>query len=114
MLRDLDDRRLARADGRPVVHRRERARKVDGREVGERDEVAADGEVLNDPLSVVLAERGLTREGVRDGRALRVVLDRGSAASLGSGRHGGGDGVPGREADPREIVGVVGVPLIPG
>ena len=71
-------------------------------------------EVLDDPLSVVLAERGLAREGVRNGRALRVVLDHGRAAGLGGGCHGGGDGVASREADAREVVGVVGVPLIPG
>ena len=82
--------------------------------IGRREGLTVRLEVLNDPLGVVLAERGLAGEGVRDGRALRVVLDRGSAASLGSGRHGGGDGVPGREADTREVVGVVGVPLIPG
>ena len=55
--------------------------------------------VLNDPFCVELAERGLAGEGVRDGRALRVILDHSRATSLGRRRHGGRDGIAGREAD---------------
>ena len=112
-LLDVDDSSAGRAN-RAGRRGRGRAGEGDSAEVSEGNEAAVGLEVLNDPLGIVLAERGLAGEGVGDGRALRVVLDGGSAAGLGGGLHGGGDGVASREADAREVVGVVGVPLIPG
>ena len=70
-------------------------------------------EVLNDPLGIVLAKRGLAGERVCDRLSLRVVFDCGRAACFGGCLHSGSHGVAGREANPREVVHIVRVPLVP-
>ena len=75
VLLHVDDRR-ARGGRRTAPRARGRARERDGAEVGERHEPAALLEVLDDPLRVLLAERRLARERVRDRLARRAVLER--------------------------------------
>ena len=113
VLLNVDERRARGPDGGAAVRGRGRAGERDAPEVGERHEAAARGEVLDDPLRVVLAERGLARERVRDGLACGLVRDRRRAARLGRRGHGHLDGVARGEADAREVVRVVRVPLVP-
>ena len=113
VLLDVNERRAGRADGRAADGARRRAGEGDGAEVGEGNEGAALLEVLDDPLRVVLAERGLAGEGVRDGLPGRLVGDRRRAARLGSRGDRDGHSVAGGEADTGEVVGVVRVPLVP-
>ena len=112
-LLDVDEGGARGADG-AARGARGRAGELDGAEVGEGHEGAALLEVLDDPLGVVLAERGLAGERVRDGLARAHVRDLRRAAGLGRRGDGDGDGVAGGEGDAREVVGVVGVPLVPG
>ncbi|KAH0194525.1 hypothetical protein KCV03_g44, partial [Aureobasidium melanogenum] len=72
--------------------------------------------VFDNPLGIGLAESacGFAAKGVADGRAFAVVLDGGYSAGGGCGGYGDGDTVAGREADAAEVVGVVGVPFVPG
>jgi hypothetical protein len=113
VLLDVDDVRAAGA-GRARGSLRGRAGEGDGAKVGEGHERGALLEVLDDPLSVLLAERRRGRDLLRDGLALRVVGDHGRAGRGARRGDGERDGVAGAEADTGEVVGVVGVPLVPG
>ena len=113
VLADVDEARARGADG-AAARARLRAREGDLAEVGEGDEAVVGREVLDDPLRVVLAERGLARERVRDGLAGRLVRDRRLAGRLRGRGHGHLNRVARLEADAREVVRVVGVPLEPG
>ena len=112
-LLDVDGGRAGGADGGAARGRRGRRGEDDGAEVGEGHERGALLEVLDDPLRVVLAERRLAGERVRDGLALGLVRDRRRAARLGRRGDRHGDDVARGEADAGEVVRVVGVPLIP-
>lgn len=89
--------------------------KGDGAKVGKGDEAAALLKILDDPLGIGLAKGGRGGcEAVRDGLASGLVLDHGGASLLARGGHGDGDLVAGLHGDAGEIVGDLGVPLIPG
>ena len=114
VLLNVDERRARGPDGGAAVRGRGRAGERDAPEVGERHEAAARGEVLDDPLRVVLAERGLARERVRHGLAGRLVRDRRLAGRLRRRGHGHLDRVARLEADAGEVVRPGGEPLVPG
>lgn len=90
---------------------------VKGRERSKRlGSAVDDGEVLNDPLGVGLAERALNLAGgesVGDGLAVGLVGDGGDTAGCAGGLNAHLDGVTGRDVDAGEVVGVVGNPLVP-
>ena len=113
VLLEVDDIRAGGAD-RAAGGARGRAGERNGAPVGERDEPAVLLEVLDDPLRVLLAERGLAAEAVRDLLAGGVVDERRGAARRGSCGDGRGDRVAGADFEAREVVSVVGVPLVPG
>ncbi len=102
--------RALRAAGKAGGHAGERDRSP----VGEGDEGVAFGEVLDDPLRVLLAERGLAGERVRHRLAGGVVDERRGATRQGSRDDRGGDRVAGAEAEPGEVVREVREPLEPG
>jgi hypothetical protein len=85
----------------------------DSAEVGEGHERVALLEVLNDPLSVLLAESARRRERLGDGLAVGVVLDHGSARLGCGGGDGDGDRVTSAERDTAEVVCGSGEPLEP-
>jgi hypothetical protein len=88
----------------------------DRAEVSELNHGATLLEVLDNPLSVVLAQvayGALVAERVLDGLASGVVLDGCSACGLAGGGDSHSDGVSSGEGDSREVIGVIGVPLIP-
>ena len=69
-------------------------------------------EVLDNPLGVLLAERGRRRDLLREGLALGAVRDDGRA-SLGRSRDDGHGGrVAGVKDDAGEVVGVVRIPYV--
>ena len=70
--------------------------------------------VLDDPLSVLLAKSSGRGEGLGDGLASRKVLNDGCSGLGGGSSDGELDLVAGLDGDAGEIVGVVGVPFIPG
>ena len=76
LVNQVNERRACRPDRLPLERRRSSVRELDLAEVRKRHELAPDREVLDDPLRVLLAERLLAREGVRDGLACRLVRDR--------------------------------------
>lgn len=85
----------------------------DSAEVGKGNERAALLVVLNDPLGILLAKRGSRSDRLCDGFALGDVLDnRGTGFGAGGG-DGQLDAVTRGERNAGEVVGVVGVPLIP-
>ena len=88
-------------------------RELDLPKVSERHELAAHREVLDDPLHVLLAQRGLLRERVRDGLSRRLVRDGGFAGRLGRRGHGHLDVVARFEADAAEVGRGRGVPFVP-
>jgi hypothetical protein len=110
---DHVDRVRARRRHAPRALARRRARERDSAEVRHRHQRRALLEVLDDPLRVLLAQRGSGRDRLGHALARRVVLDHGRAR-LGRRRSDGdGDRVAGGEGDAGEVVGVVGVPLVP-
>ena len=113
VLHDIDELRARRANRRPAHGAGRGARERDAPEVREGHEAIGGAEVLDDPLRIVLAQRGLSREAVRDRLARRLVRDLRRAARGGGSGDGDGDGVARGEADPGEVVRVVGVPLVP-
>ena len=113
VLLDVDDGRTTRTDARTADSAGGGAREGDSAEVGEGHESAVRAEVLYDPLRVVLAQRGLARECVRDRLAVGVVGDLDGAARRRGGGDADGDLVPRGEADAGEVVRVVGEPLVP-
>ena len=93
---------------------RDLRREGDGAKVGEGDERAALLVVLDDPLRVLLAQRRAGRDRLGHGLALGHVLDD-CRARRGAARGDRElDGIAARERDAREVVRVVGVPLVPG
>lgn len=87
---------------------------LDGVEVGEGHQGETLLEVLNDPLSIILAKVTLAAGPcVVDGLAGGGVLNGGSTSGGGGGLNGHDDGVTSGDVH-GEVVGVVGVPLIPG
>jgi hypothetical protein len=86
VLLNVDDGRTARANRTAGVLRGRRASEGDSAEVSEGDEAATGAEVLNDPFSVLFAQRGGGGDRLSDSRPLRVVLDYGRA---GLGRRRG-------------------------
>lgn len=91
---------------------------VKGRERSERlGSAANDGEVLDDPLSVGLAESALNLAGgerVRNGLTVGLIGDGGDTAGGAGGLDTHLDSVAGRDVDAGEVVGVIGNPLVPG
>lgn len=91
---------------------------VKGRERSERlGSTADDGEVLNDPFGVGLAEGALNLAGgesVGNGLTVGLVGDGGDTAGRAGSLNAHLDGVTGRDVDAGEVVGVVGNPLVPG
>lgn len=89
-----------------------------GRERSKRlGSAADDGKVLNDPLSVGLAEGALNLAGgesVRNGLAVGLIGDGSDTAGGAGGLDAHLDSVAGRDVDAGEVVGVVGNPLVPG
>ena len=112
-LDDVDLLRVLGADLLVARRRRGRVGEGDLAEVGEGDEPPR-REVLDDPLRVVLAQRGLARERVRDDLARAVVPDPRLAGRLRERGHGHRDGVAGLERDAGEVVRPGGEPLVPG
>ena len=109
----VDDRR-ARGARRAAREPGGRAGERDGAPVSEGDELATLLVVLDDPLRVLLAQRGLAGEGVRDRLAGAVVHER-RRARRGRGRGDGrGDRVAGADVEAGEVGGASGVPLEPG
>ena len=113
VLLHVDDGR-ARGGGRAARGASRHTSEGDGAPVGEGDEASALREVLDDPLRVLLAERGLAGERVRDRLAGGVVDDRRRPAGARRRGHGHGDRVSGADRDAREVVRKVGEPLEPG
>ena len=116
-LLDVNDRGARRGDGGARDSASGGAGECDGTKVGEGYEGArattARLEVLDDPLGVVLAETCGGGEGGGDGLALGVVHDRERALGGARGGGGQGDGVTSGEGDAAEVIGVVGVVLVP-
>ena len=73
ILYDIDELRARRTDSRAAGGARGGPGKRDAPEVRKRHEPVGCAEVLHDPLRVVLAQRGLARERVRDRLARRLV-----------------------------------------
>ena len=113
VLLHVDDGR-ARGGGRAARRASRHTSEGDGAPVGEGDEASALREVLDDPLRVLLAERGLAGERVRDRLPGGVVDDRRRPAGARRRGHGHGDRVSGADRDAREVVRKVGEPLEPG
>jgi len=114
VLLNVDDAGAGNTDGGSGLDGRSTG-EGDSAKVGEGDKGGTRLEVLNNPLSVILAEVTLlaTGESVCDGSTRSNVLDDSFTSSLGSCGDGSLDGVTSRDADTREVVGVVWVPLIP-
>ena len=85
----------------------------DRAEVSKGHERVALLEVLDDPLRVLLAERAGRGDRLRHALAVAVVRDDRRAVGGGGCGDGQSDAVAGAEADAGEVVGVVGVPLVP-
>lgn len=87
----------------------------DSSEVGEGNKGVVLLEILDNPLSIVLAEVSIdtTSEAVGDRLAVGVVGDDSSSGSLGAGSDLGGDGVTGSNGDASKIVCIIWVPLVP-
>lgn len=85
-------------------------------EVGEGNQGAAALEVLNNPLSVGLAEISIidTGELVGDRCARSEVFDDSRAGVLGLSSHSELDHISSGDGDAGEIVGIIRVPLVPG
>lgn len=86
----------------------------DAPEVSKSDQRGALLEVLDDPLCVLFAESRAGRDRLAHGLARGFVLNDGGAGLGAGGSDGDGNLVTGAEGDAGEVVGVVGVPLIPG
>lgn len=104
----INRRRAPRPNTTPVARERHRP------EIRKRDHGVAALKVPDDPLRVLLAERGGRGEGRGDGLALGGVGDDGGPGGRARGGHGQCDGVARAEGDAGEGVGVVRVPLVPG
>lgn len=109
VLLDIDDVGTTGADVPVGVSTSESNRS----EVGERNEARAFFKVLDDPLGVLLAESRGRRDGLRHRLTFRVVGDDGLAGFGGGSGHGERDAVASAEGDSGEVVGVVGIPLVP-
>lgn len=92
--------------------------RVKGRERCKRlGSTADDGEVLNDPLGVGLAEGALNLargKSVGHGLTVGLVGDGSNTAGGACGLNAHLDGVASRDVNAGEVVGIVGNPLVPG
>lgn len=86
----------------------------DSTKVSEGNQAAALLKVLNDPFSVVLAKLvGLAREFVGNSSTLGDIFNNSRTGRGAASSHGDFDNIPSRDGDASEIVGVVGIPLVP-
>lgn len=112
-LLNVDEAGTASAGGATRDKASGRASEGDSAEVGEGHKASARLVVLNDPLSVLLAQSRRGGDSLRNRLAGGVVLDHSRAGGLGSGGDSDGDRVAGREGDAGEVIGVIGEPLVP-
>ena len=112
VMHHINEGRARGADSLALERSRRGVGELDLAKVGERHELAPHLEVLDDPLRVLLAQRLLAHERVRDGLAGRLVRDRRLAGRLRRG-HAHCDIVPGLEADAGEVVRGGGEPFVP-
>ena len=83
-------------------------------EINERDQLAANCIVLDDPLRILLAERRLPAEGMKYFLARGIVDDYCRAAGERRSGDNDGDGISLPYGDASEVVCVIRVPLVPG
>lgn len=85
-------------------------------EISERNKRAIGFEILDNPFSVGLTEVALGASGkfMGDGLAIGEVLDGGSSSALGGGLNSDFDGITLGDGDTAEVIGIVGVPFVPG
>lgn len=85
-------------------------------EISERNKRAIGFKILDNPFSVGLTEvtLGASGKSVGDRLAVGEVLDGGRSSALTGGLNSDLDGVPLGDGDTTEVIGVVGVPFVPG
>ena len=89
------------------------ASELHGAKVRERNKAAVLLKVFDDPLSILLAKSIGRGEVLGDGLASGQVLNDSCTRGSGGSSNGGLDLITSADSDAREIVGVVGVPLVP-
>lgn len=115
VLLDVDDGGILRTNGRAILGSGA-AGESHGAKVGKGNQGVILLKVLDDPLSVVLTQIAINTpsEAVGDRGTGAHVLNRGGTSGVAAGIDGDLDGITGRDGDVAEVVGVVGVPLVPG
>lgn len=92
-------------------------RECDVSKVGKRNLTSVLQEILDNPLSVLLAKWALkTRKSKRvdDRLPSGQIIERGGTGDQGGGVHGHLDHIPGRDFEVGKIIGKVGEPFVPG
>lgn len=91
-------------------------REGDGSEISERNKRAIGLEILDNPFSIGLTEvtLGASGEFVGYGLAISEVLDGGRSTILSGSLNGDLDRVTLGNGDTAEVIGIVGVPFVPG